>query len=55
MEILTILSLTVLNGIFSMFEIAVVSARKIKLESAAKRGSKSAKQALELVNCLVLQ
>lgn len=50
MEILIILALTVLNGIFSMSEIAVVSARKVKLESAVKRGSKSAKQALELVN-----
>lgn len=35
MEILIILALTVLNGIFSMSEIAVVSARRIKLESAA--------------------
>ena len=50
MEIIIILLLTVINGIFSMSEIAVVSARKIKLENAAKRGSKSAKQALTLVN-----
>jgi putative hemolysin len=50
MEIIIILALTVLNGIFSMSEIAVVSARKIKLESAAKRGNKSAKQALQLIN-----
>ncbi len=33
-----------------MSEIAVVSSRKIKLENSAKRGSKSAKQALELIN-----
>lgn len=50
MEIFIVFLLTVLNGIFSMSEIAVVSSRKIKLESAAKRGSKSAKHALELVN-----
>jgi len=50
MEILIILALTILNGIFSMSEIAVVSSRKVKLESAAKRGSTSAKHALELIN-----
>lgn len=49
MEIFIIFLLTVLNGIFSMSEIAVVSSRKVKLESAAKRGSKSAKHALELL------
>ncbi|MFN8346239.1 MAG: hemolysin family protein [Spirosomataceae bacterium] len=50
MEIFIIFLLTVLNGIFSMSEIAVVSSRKVKLESAAKRGSKSAKRVLELIN-----
>lgn len=50
MEIIIILLLTVLNGIFSMSEIAVVSSRKVKLENAARRGSSSAQQALALLN-----
>ncbi|MBC7829524.1 MAG: HlyC/CorC family transporter [Chitinophagaceae bacterium] len=39
-----------LNGIFSMSEIALVSARKFKLESAAKKGNSNAKRALDLAN-----
>jgi putative hemolysin len=50
MELFIIFLLTIINGIFSMSEIAVVSSRKVKLENSAKRGSKSAKQALELIN-----
>jgi putative hemolysin len=50
MEIIIILLLTVLNGIFSMSEIAVVSSRRVKLEGYAKRGSMSAKRALDLIN-----
>jgi len=48
MEILIIVGLVILNGIFSMSEMSLVSARKFKLESAAKKGSKGAKTALEL-------
>jgi putative hemolysin len=48
MEILKILFLILLNGIFAMSEIAMVSSRKSRLETAAKRGDKSAKKALEL-------
>jgi putative hemolysin len=48
MEILIILFLILLNGIFAMSEIALVSSRKSRLETAAKRGDKSAKKALEL-------
>jgi putative hemolysin len=48
MEILIILFLILLNGVFSMSEIALVSARKFKLESAAKKGSSNAKAALKL-------
>lgn len=48
MEIAIILVLILLNGIFSMSEIALVSSRKTRLENAAKRGSASAKAALEL-------
>lgn len=50
MEIVVIVLLTLLNGLFSMSEIALVSARKFKLESAVKKGSESAKKALELSN-----
>lgn len=47
-EILIILGLILLNGIFSMAEIALVSSRKARLESQAAKGDKSAKEALEL-------
>lgn len=50
MEIVVILALILLNGILSMSEIALVSARKSKLETDAKKGSKSAKRAFKLVN-----
>lgn len=49
MEIVIILILIVINGVFSMAEIAMVSARKTRLESAAKRGDKAAKAALETI------
>jgi len=47
MEFILILVLILLNGVFSMAEIATVSARKSKLDAAAKRGDKSAKMVLE--------
>lgn len=47
MELVLILILILLNGVFSMAEIATVSARKSKLDAAAKRGDKSAKMVLE--------
>ncbi|ESU20896.1 hypothetical protein FCR2A7T_12160 [Flavobacterium cauense R2A-7] len=50
MEILIIFFLIVLNGVFSMSEIALISARKNRLESAAKKGNTSAKAALDLAN-----
>lgn len=50
MEILIIFFLILLNGVFSMSEIALISARKNRLETAAKKGNKSAKIALELAN-----
>jgi putative hemolysin len=50
MEILFILFLIILNGVFSMSEIALISARKNRLETAAKKGSKNAQTALELAN-----
>jgi putative hemolysin len=50
MEILIIFLLILLNGVFSMSEIALVSSRKFKLESAAKKGNKNAKLALQFAN-----
>jgi putative hemolysin len=50
MEILILLGLFILNGLFSMAEIALVSARKARLEAQANRGDKKAKEALELSN-----
>lgn len=49
-EITIILLLLVLNGIFAMSEIAVVSARPIRLQQMAQRGSRGAAVALELTN-----
>jgi putative hemolysin len=48
MEIIIIIALILLNGIFSMSEMSLVSSRKFKLESASKKGNKGAKTALEL-------
>lgn len=48
MEIVIILLLILLNGIFSMSEIALVSSRKFKLESAARKGNSGAAKALAL-------
>ncbi len=50
MELLIILLLVLLNGIFSMSEIALVSSRKSRLEAAARNGDSSAKAALKLAN-----
>ena len=49
-EILIMLGLIVLNGVFSMSEIALVSARKARLESQANKGDDRAKEALALAN-----
>lgn len=50
MEILIIFFLILLNGVFSMSEIALISARKNRLETAAKKGNSSAQTALDLAN-----
>ena len=50
MEIVIIIGLILLNGVLAMSEIALVSARKTKLETEAKKGSKSAATALKLAN-----
>jgi putative hemolysin len=48
MEIIIIIGLILLNGIFSMSEMSLVSSRKFKLENAKKKGKKGAETALEL-------
>ena len=48
MEIFIIVGLILLNGVLSMSEIALVSARKTRLDVEAKKGNKSAQTALKL-------
>lgn len=48
MEILIILVLVLLNGVFAMAELALVSSRKFKLESLKKQRKLGAKEALAL-------
>ncbi len=48
MEILVILILILINGVFSMSEIALVSARRNRLNFAAQKGNKGAKIAILL-------
>jgi putative hemolysin len=48
LEILIILVLILINGFFAMAEIALVSARKVRLEQSAEDGNKGAAVALEL-------
>ncbi len=48
MEIFIIVGLILLNGILSMSEIALVSARKTRLDVEAKKGNKSSQTALKL-------
>jgi magnesium and cobalt exporter, CNNM family len=50
MEIVILIGLILLNGLFSMAEIALVSARKARLEAQAAKGDKEAKEALELLS-----
>lgn len=47
-DIVIIIFLILLNGVFSMSEIALISARKTRLMSDAKHGSKSAETAIKL-------
>lgn len=47
-EIFIILGLIILNGLFSMAEIALVSVRKARLDAQANKGDNDAKLALEL-------
>ena len=49
-EIIIIIGLIILNGIFAMSEVALISARKSRLSTDAKQGSKAARMALKLAN-----
>jgi putative hemolysin len=49
-EILIIFGLILLNGFFSMAEIALVSSRKARLEAQANRGDQRARMALTMAN-----
>ncbi len=48
LEIIIILALILVNGFFSMAEIALVSARKVRLEQSAEDGDRGAAIALQL-------
>jgi putative hemolysin len=48
MDILIILGLILVNGLFAMSEIAVVSSKRIRLQKLAENGSRGAQAALEL-------
>jgi putative hemolysin len=49
-EIIIILILIIVNGLFSMSEIALISARKARLEGQAIKGDADARRALKLAN-----
>lgn len=50
MDVLLLTGLFLLNGLFAMSEIAILSARKIRLRQAVDEGIASAKAVLELAN-----
>jgi putative hemolysin len=50
MEIFIIILLILLNGVFSLAEMSLISSRKFKLEAAKKKGKTGAKTALELAD-----
>ena len=50
MEIFIIIGLILLNGVFSLAEMSLISSRKFKLEAAKKKGKIGAKTALELTD-----
>jgi putative hemolysin len=49
-EIATLVLLTLLNGVFAMSELALVSSRKARLQSMAERGNRGARMALRLID-----
>ena len=55
LEIIFIFLLLLLNGLFAMIEIAVVSSRKSRLRAWAETGDARAKAALDLVEYLAIR
>ncbi len=49
-QIVVILLLLIANGVFAMSELAVASARKVRLQQRAEEGDAGARAALELAN-----
>jgi len=49
MELIIIFLLILLNGFFSIVELAVISSRKTKLENLARKGKSGAKVALDII------
>ncbi len=49
-EVLVILFLTILNGVFSMSEIAIISSRKSRLLQRSEEGNRNARRALDLAS-----
>ena len=50
MELIIIIFLIIISGIFAMTEIAIISSRKSKLKQMAEKGDIDARKALELAN-----
>lgn len=50
MDILIILGLILLNGVFAMSELAIVSSKRIRLEKLSENGSRGARAALQLAD-----
>ena len=50
LEIAIVLLLILVNGVFAMSEIAIVSARRVRLERMARDGNRGAQAALDLVD-----
>ena len=48
MDILTLFVLILINGVFAMSEIAVVSSRKVRLQQWAEEGRRGARSAIRL-------
>jgi len=49
-DVVIILALVALNGVFAMSELAIVSARRARLEGLAKAGGKGAQTAMRLAD-----
>ena len=49
-DLIIILILVAINGFFSLSEVALISARRTRLQSEAKAGSRAARMALDLMN-----